>query len=52
MNEIETTITREEFETMQRQVAEMHEFMSMLAKALNSPMLKSMLPPNVRSMLG
>lgn len=37
---------------MEKQVAEIHEFVSGLAGALNSPMVKSMLPPNMRGMLG
>lgn len=44
--------TREEFENLQKQVAEIHEFVAGLAGALNSPMVKSILPPNMRGMLG
>lgn len=45
-------ITREEFETLSRQVSEIHTFISGLADALNNPMLKAMLPPHMRGMLG
>lgn len=44
--------TREEFEALQRQVNEIHSFVSGVASALNSPMVKAMLPPNMRGMLG
>lgn len=54
MNENETpnAVTREEFETLAKQIAEIHEFVSGLAGALNSPMVKAMLPANMRGMLG
>jgi hypothetical protein len=45
-------ITREEFEKLSQQVTEIHQFVSGLAQALNSPMVKSMLPANLRGMLG
>lgn len=35
-----------------KKVDEIHEFIKGLAAALNSPMVKSMLPPNMRGMLG
>lgn len=44
--------TREEFEALQGQVREIHAFIQGVAGALNNPMLKSMLPPNMRGMLG
>lgn len=45
-------ITRAEFETVRDQVAEIHAFISGLAGALNNPMLKAMLPPQFRGMIG
>ncbi len=47
----DTPITREEFETVAQQVAEIHGFLSGIAAALKSPMLAAMLPPQFRSML-
>lgn len=47
----EDTVSREEFETMAKQVAEIHAFLSGIANALKSPMLAAMLPPNLRNML-
>lgn len=44
-------VTREEFETVARQVAEIHGFLSGIAAALKSPMLAAMLPPQFRNML-
>lgn len=44
--------TRAEFVALQKQVAEIHAFINGVAGALNSPMVKSMLPPNMRGMLG
>jgi len=41
-----------EFEDMRRQVNETHAFVKSLAEALNNPMLKAMLPPQMRGMLG
>jgi len=46
------SISREEFEDLRRKVAEIHEFISGVASALNNPMVKSMLPANMRGMLG
>lgn len=51
-NETQNAVSREEFEKVAKQIAEIHEFISGLAGALNSPMVKSMLPPNMRGMLG
>lgn len=45
-------VSREEFDTVAKQVAEIHEFIKGLAGALNSPMVKSMIPPQMRGMLG
>lgn len=45
-------VSRDEFETVAKQVAEIHEFISGLSNALNNPMLKAMLPPQMRGMLG
>ena len=47
----DTPVTREEFETVAKQVAEIHGFLSGIAAALKSPMLAAMLPPQFRSML-
>lgn len=44
-------ISREEFETLAKQVAEIHAFLSGIATALKSPMLAAMLPPQMRNML-
>lgn len=45
-------ITREEFEDLKKKVDEIHGFISGVAGALNNPMVKSMLPPNMRGLLG
>lgn len=45
-------VSREEFDKVAQQVREIHSFVSGIANALNSPMVKAMLPPNVRGMLG
>jgi hypothetical protein len=50
-HEGEDTVSREEFETMAKQVGEIHAFLTGIAGALKSPMLASMLPPNLRNML-
>lgn len=44
-------VTREEFEIVAKQVAEIHSFLSGIATALKSPMLAAMLPPQMRNML-
>lgn len=44
--------TRAEFEELQKQVREIHAFINGVAGALNNPMLKAMLPPQVRGMIG
>lgn len=36
---------------MHEKVTEMHKFTSGIAQALNNPMLKSMLPPQIRDMM-
>jgi hypothetical protein len=52
-NEVKNTpVTREEFEIVAKQVAEIHGFLTGVANALKSPMLRSMLPPQFRDMLG
>lgn len=52
MNESgELPVTREEFEKMAAQVAEIHAFLNGIASALKSPMLAAMLPPQMRAML-
>jgi hypothetical protein len=51
-HECTVTVSLDEFRELKRQVAEIHEFVSGLAGALNSPMVKAMLPPNMRGMLG
>jgi hypothetical protein len=47
----EAPISREEFEVVAKQVAEIHSFLSGIATALKSPMLAAMLPPQMRNML-
>lgn len=39
-------------EEMAKQIAEIHGFVSNLSTAMNNPMLKAMLPPQYRGMLG
>jgi len=51
MNENDTPISREEFEAVAKQVGEIHAFLNGIANALNNPMLKAMLPPNMRAMI-
>jgi hypothetical protein len=41
-----------DYRDMQKQVAEMHAVIKGLAETLNNPMLKAMLPPHMRGMLG
>jgi hypothetical protein len=48
----EILMLRKQVDTMAAQVAEMHSLMQGLANALNNPMLKAMLPPQMRGMLG
>ena len=43
--------TREEFETLAKQVADIHSFLNGIASALKSPMLAAMLPPQMRAMI-
>ena len=45
-------VTREEFEDLHRKVSEIHAFMNGIAGALNNPMVKAMIPPQMRGMLG
>jgi hypothetical protein len=44
-------VTREEFEIVAKQVAEIHGFLTGIASALKSPMFAAMLPPQMRNML-
>lgn len=44
-------VTREEFEIVAKQVAEIHSFLTGIASALKSPMFAAMLPPQMRNML-
>jgi len=46
------TVPREEWEEMKKMVSDIHDFISGVAGALNNPMVKAMLPPNMRGMLG
>jgi hypothetical protein len=48
----EQPITREEFDMLRKQVAEIHAFIKGLAEALNNPMIKAMMPPHMRGMIG
>jgi len=43
--------TRAEFETLQKQVAEIHAFLNGIAQTLKNPMVAAMLPPNMREMI-
>lgn len=43
--------TREEFVALQKQVSEIHGFISGVAGVLKSPMFAAMLPPQLRNML-
>lgn len=55
MNETETetvTVPRAEFETLVKQVAEIHEFIGILTQAMNNPMVRAMIPGNLRGQLG
>jgi hypothetical protein len=45
-------VTREEFDTVARQVSEIHQFIQGLGQAFNNPMIQAMLPPNLRNMIG
>lgn len=45
-------ITREEFDTLRSQVADIHAFIEGLAGALNNPMVRAMMPPNMRGFIG
>lgn len=51
-NEEIVTIPQAEYLEMRQQIADIHKFIAGIASALNSPMVKTMLPPNVRGMLG
>jgi len=44
-------VVAKDLEQMERQIAEIHQFMTGIANALNSPMVKSMLPANLRGMI-
>lgn len=44
-------VTRAEFEHVAKQVEEIHAFIKGVGEALNNPMLKSMLPPQMRGMI-
>jgi hypothetical protein len=45
-------LVAEEFVAMRKEVAEIHAFIANLTAAMNNPMLKAMLPPQYRGMLG
>lgn len=45
-------VSREEFETLSKQVTEIHEFIQLLSGALNNPMVRAMIPANMRGQLG
>lgn len=45
-------VTREEFETLCRQVSEIHAFVTGIAGALKNPMLRNMIPPQLKGMIG
>lgn len=46
------SVTPQEFETMRKQVADIHAFIEGLAGALNNPMVRAMMPPNMRGFIG
>lgn len=45
-------ITRAEFDTLRSQIADIHAFIEGLAGALNNPMVRAMMPPNMRGFIG
>jgi len=45
-------VSREEFEALAKQVGEIHEFIQLLSGALNNPMVRAMIPANMRGQLG
>lgn len=45
-------IDPKEFEKVAKQVEEIHQFIGMLSETLNNPMIRAMVPPNMRGMLG
>jgi hypothetical protein len=49
---VRVAIESTELRDLQAQVSEIHAFVSGLAGALNNPMLKAMLPPQFRGMIG
>jgi hypothetical protein len=44
-------VTAAEFEETRKQIAEIHAFLNGIAGALNNPMVKAMIPPQMRGML-
>lgn len=52
MGEDEQPITRAEFDTLRSQVGDIHAFIEGLAGALNNPMVRAMMPPNMRGFIG
>lgn len=44
-------VTRAEFDDMRQKIDEMHKFVAGIANALNNPMLKAMLPPQMRDLM-
>lgn len=50
--EVVKAVPAEDYAALCERVREMHLLMSQLASALNNPMLKAMLPPQMRGMLG
>lgn len=45
-------ITRAEFDTLRSQIGDIHAFIEGLAGALNNPMVRAMMPPNMRGFIG
>lgn len=41
-----------DFQTMRQQMADIHAFIEGLAGALNNPMVRAMMPPNMRGFMG
>lgn len=52
LSEVLGTVDAEEFAELKRKVDEIHQFISGIAGALNSPMIQAMIPAQYRGMLG
>jgi len=45
-------VVAKDLEKMEQQIAEIHEFIQMLGTALNNPMVRAMIPANLRGNIG